>query len=164
LEYCAAHGAEFDVIHASPPCQAYSTATLDHSRHPDFYEPTRNLLQNMGLPWVIENVIGAPYQSGIILCGSMFDMRIRRHRNFEASFLMFQPPCQHEGRERPITITGHGGSKWQDYKHSRKAPVQVWPELMGMPWVTWREAVLAIPPAYTEYIGRQLLAALEYGA
>lgn len=162
LEYCAAHGHEFDAIHASPPCQAYSSATLDHSKHVDLYVPTRELLQGSSRPFVIENVIGAPYQSGIIMCGSMFGMRIRRHRNFEASILMFQPVCQHAGRERPITITGHGGAKWKEYKHSRKAPVSVWPELMGMPWATWKEAAQAIPPAYTEFIGRQLLEALNY--
>lgn len=157
LEYCAAHGHEFDVIHASPPCQAYSCATLDHSKHPDLYAPTRNMLRDSRKPWIIENVIGAPYEYGIVLCGSMFDMRIRRHRNFETSILIFQPECRHEGRERPITITGHGGATWQDYEHSLKAPVQMWPELMGSPWMNWKEARLAIPPAYTEYIGNILM-------
>jgi DNA (cytosine-5)-methyltransferase 1 len=161
LEYVAEHGREYDAIHASPPCQAYSTATRDHSKHPDLYAPTRTALIATGLPYVIENVMGAPYDSGVILCGSMFDLKVRRHRNFETSWYMFQPPCQHEGRERPYTITGHGGATEQNYPHSRKAPRQNWPALMGMPWAAWNEVVLAIPPAYTEWIGRQLLAALS---
>lgn len=159
LEYCASHGAEFDVIHASPPCQAYSSATLDHSKHPDLYEPTRKLLQSIGIPWVIENVIGAPYQSGIVLCGSMFDMQVQRHRNFEASICLMASSCTH-GQSRPYTITGNLSSKEQDFKHSLKPSNVQAADLMGMPWATWQEAILAIPPAYTEYIGAQLLQAL----
>jgi DNA (cytosine-5)-methyltransferase 1 len=150
----------FDAIHASPPCQAYSSATPQARKaaHPDLYLPTRELLIETGLPYVIENVIGAPYSHGVILCGSMFDMRIRRHRNFEASWMLFQPACQHEGRERPFTITGNGGLiNESNTKHSRQAPYAMWPELMGMPWATPAEVKLAIPPAYTEWIGRQLI-------
>lgn len=161
LEYVAAHGQEFDAIHASPPCQHYSSATRDKSKHPDLYKPTRNELIETRKPYIIENVVSAPYDHGIVLCGSMFDMRIRRHRNFETSWFVFQPPCQHEGRERPITITGRGGAKWQDYKHSRKAPVNMWPELMGAPWMDWKEAREAIPPAYTKFIGEHLISFLN---
>jgi DNA (cytosine-5)-methyltransferase 1 len=162
LEFARGIGRDFDAIHASPPCQAYSTATLDPSKHPDLYAPTVDLLCRIGKPWVVENVIGAPYNSGIVLCGTMFGLRVQRHRNFETSFLIMQPPHHHpKGRERPITITGSGSSNWQDYKHSRKAPVAMWPELMGMPWATWKEVRLAIPPAYTQWIGVHLLAALS---
>lgn len=158
LEFCAVHGREFDAIHASPPCQAYSSATLDKAKHPDLYGATRVALINSNRLWVIENVMGAPYQSGIVLCGTMFGMRIQRHRNFETSLLVMQPPHHHpKDRERPITITGNGGSNWQNYKHSRKAPRDMWPELMGMPWCEWFEAKLAIPPAYTEFIGKHLI-------
>jgi C-5 cytosine-specific DNA methylase len=75
----------FDVVTASPPCQAYSTLGRfsPHVTYPDLYEPTRERLTASGLPWVIENVVGAPYRSGFILCGSMFGLRVRRHRNFE---------------------------------------------------------------------------------
>lgn len=153
--------AGFDAIHASPPCQAYSAATLDASKHPDLYAATREQLQASGCPWVIENVIGAPYLSGVVLCGSMFGLRVRRHRNFECSFLAYAPrPCDHTG-PRPYTVTGHLHRTEQDFQHSLKPAREHAVELMGMPWATWQEAVLAIPPAYTEWIGRQLLAHLE---
>lgn len=162
----------FDAIHASPPCQRYSagSAAAGRSRtHPDYYEPIRDRLIRTGLPFVVENVLGAPYSHGFVLCGSMFDMRIRRHRNFETSWLVLMPfYCDHGG-DRPITITGNGahfedGGGIRDYSHSRHASRSLWPELMGMPWAEGHEIAEAIPPAYTEWIGRQLLAVIERAA
>ncbi len=161
---------DFDVIHASPPCQAYSAlSSLTDKEYPELYKPTRNLLREIGLPWVIENVIGAPYRSGFVLCGSMFGLRIRRHRNFETSHLMFAPRCDHEwqndriypalngadrkrgGRSGIMGVYGNGGDKRAD----------LWPEAMGIDWMTRQELTQAIPPAYTEWIGHQLLTHLE---
>lgn len=159
----------FDAIHASPPCQAYSAgaaAAGSSSEHPDLYAPTRDRLIATGLPYIIENIIGAPYTHGFVLCGSMFGLRIRRHRNFEASWMVLMPfACDHSG-ERPVTITGKGSNfvGMRDYKHSRHAPVTDWPGLMGMPWAQGTDISLAIPPAYTEWIGRQLLAAMKVRA
>jgi len=157
----------FDVIHASPPCQAYSAgagAAGTRDNHPDLYSPTRQRLLVTGLPFVIENIIGAPYTHGFVLCGSMFGMRVRRHRNFETRDLILLPfVCDHAG-ERPVTIVGKGGrvaGGIKDYEHSRHADSALWPELMGMPWAAGTEISLAIPPAYTEWIGAQLLASLE---
>ena len=97
----------FDAIHASPPCQRYSTMSLRPEDHPDLYAPTRARLIEAGVPYVIENVIGAPYHHGIILCGSMFEPDrqagwVQRHRNFETSWFMFQPACDHAGTAAPI--------------------------------------------------------------
>lgn len=147
---------DFDAVSASPPCQRYSTATLDHSKHPDLYEPTRALLEATGLPYVIENVVGSPYRSGILLCGSMFGLQIRRHRNFETSFMLMRPQCDHSG-PRPYTITGHLHNTEQDFPHSLKPTREHALELMGTPWMTWQECVLAIPPVYTEWLGARLL-------
>ena len=169
----------FDAIHASPPCQAYSVATRDPSKHPDLYAPTRARLLAAGVPFVIENVIGAPYSHGFVLCGSMFpltDVRdpdgrpawVQRHRNFETSWFLFPPTCDHATMRavagRPVTVTGNGGDGWQEYEHSRKAPKRDWPALMAMPWATPDEVKLAIPPAYTTWIGTQLLRAIEAAA
>ncbi len=151
----AFHPGDFDAIHASPPCQAYSTATVYRDRHADLYATTRTLLQATGLPYVIENVIGAPYRSGFILCGSMFGMRVRRHRNFESSELMLRPECRHEEQGRPITVTGEGGAF--SGRHSLRVSKFQWGDLMGMPWATPAEIAQAIPPAYTEWIGSRLL-------
>jgi DNA (cytosine-5)-methyltransferase 1 len=182
LEYVAEHGREFDAIHASPPCQRYSSATRVPTDHPDLYGVARTALVATGLPYVIENVIGAPYDHGVVLCGSMFPLSgvidsdgrpvwVQRHRNFETSWFAFQRPCDHDEYHRiagrPVTVTGHGngreGETWREYKHSRKAPTSVWPALMGMPWMRDHphDVRLSIPPAYTEWIGRQLIAALE---
>jgi DNA (cytosine-5)-methyltransferase 1 len=184
LQVLADIGTSFDAIHASPPCQAYSSATRDRSRHPDLYGPTRAALMAIGRPYAIENVIGAPYSHGVVLCGSMFPLSgvtdpdgrpvwVQRHRNFETSMLLFQPPCDHDRMRslagRPVTVTGHGdgreGDAWREYPHSRKSPTTVWPRLLDMAWVRDPHSVrLAIPPAYTEWIGRQLLAAVEAAA
>ena len=161
---------QFDAIHASPPCQHYSTATRDSSRHPDLYQLTIDGLQTSGLPYVVENVIGAPYGHGIVLCGSMFSLEadgewLQRHRNFETSWFAFQPPCQHRTDRRPITITGQAYvSETREYGHSRQTTFPIAQRLMDIDWMTRDEMKEAIPPAYTEWIGRQLLAVLERAA
>ena len=154
LEYVREHGTEYDAIHASPPCQAYSCMTRDHSKHDDLYQSTRDELRQFNVPWCIENVIGAPYQHGVMLCGSMFKLRVRRHRNFETRDLILNPMrCNHNG-ERVITVTtatDTGSRGIVDYEHSRHAPFELNREIMGMPWCeTQNEIGLAIPPAYTQ--------------
>ena len=153
-------GGPFDAIHASPPCQRYSTMTLNPLEHPDLYAPVRDALVGLGLPYVIENVIGAPYSHGVVLCGSMFGLKIRRHRNFETSWLILQPECRH-GTERPYTITGHGGGG--DRPHSLKPDPRDFWRYLDMPWMDGQPSygvAQAIPPAYTEWIGHQIGAAL----
>ena len=147
LEYVAEHGHEFDAIHASPPCQRYSVMSRNDKEYPDLYDPTRALLLSNGVPWVIENVIGAPYGYGFVLCGSMFGLVVRRHRNFETSWLhLMGLRCDH---------AGHGGGLTS--RHSDKGVKAEWPEYMGMPWATPKECTQAIPPAYTEHIGHTLI-------
>ena len=159
LVYARGHGHQFDTIHASPPCQRYSKLTRNRSYHPDLYAPTRELLLSSGIPWIIENVIGAPYDYGFVLCGSMFDLVVRRHRNFETSWLhLMGLRCNHIAQGRPITIIGHGGGK--ESPHSKKGIRAEWPDYMGMAWATPKECTQAIPPAYTEYIGHELIKAL----
>lgn len=161
--------AGFDLIHASPPCPAYSTITPHAKRaaHPDLYVATRDRLIASGVPWVIENVIGSPYRSGAVLCGSMFGLRVRRHRNFEASFLIMPPPCDHRGQGTPLGVYGDGGpgkSTRPSGGGGTKADRRDFAELMEMPWATPAEIVLAVPPAYTRYIGDQFVATAEAAA
>jgi DNA (cytosine-5)-methyltransferase 1 len=156
LEFLTEHGHEYDAIHASPPCQRYSGMSRNRSAHPDLYGPTRDGLHAIGKPFIIENVIGAPYHYGFVLCGSMFGLVVRRHRNFETSWLEFLPlRCEHALQGRPITVTGHGGGTQRP--HSWKGVKAEWPQYMQMPWATPEECTQAIPPAYTEYIGRSLM-------
>lgn len=159
----AAFLAGFDAVHASPPCQRYTVAQrISGNEHPDLIPPTRALLQASGLPWVIENVPGAPMRPDVVLCGSMFpELRdgpygIKRHRWFEFAVppASLVPPCNHP----PVVVSvfGHGGHVYHG--------VEQWRRVMGIDWMTRDELAEAIPPAYTEFIGRQLLAALTEGA
>jgi DNA (cytosine-5)-methyltransferase 1 len=153
----------FDAIHASPPCQAYSVATADRSRHPDLYAAIRDRLVENGRPWVIENVPGAPYRSGIVLCGSMFGLRVRRHRYFESSVLMLAPSCAHAAQGAVLGVYGDGGPTYRNRPGGgggRKAPRAQFADLLGMPWSDWQGARQAVPPAYTEFVGAQLIRSL----
>jgi DNA (cytosine-5)-methyltransferase 1 len=150
----------FDAIHASPPCQAYSSAgkaamvTLGRT-YPDLYHATRELLEASGLPWVIENVTAAPSRSGVILCGSMFGLPIQRHRTFESSELLLCPAhCAHQ--PDAITVTGNSPQRWLRGKRKSVPPAE-YRAAMGIDWMLVRELVQAIPPAYTELIGQQLM-------
>jgi DNA (cytosine-5)-methyltransferase 1 len=162
LEYVAWNVADdFDAIHASPPCQAYSNAQrIKQNEHPDLVGPSRELLQAAGLPYIIENVSGAPLINPVRLEGQMFGLNTNRPRLFECSFpvempVLIPPPLpQAKMGRRPkrgeaIQVVGN----FTDIDAGRAA--------MGIDWMTRRELSQAIPPAYTEYIGAQLLRVLE---
>lgn len=168
----------FDVIHASPPCQAYSITKHTHNvEHPDLYAPVRDALvawaERTGGMWVIENVPGVPMQQYVTLCGSMFDLRatdddgtplaLRRHRLFESNALLMAPgPCRHDPA---VDVGGVYGGGSSDRRHAREVrrggytpKVHVRRELMGIDWMSGDDLSQAIPPAYTEHLGAQLLA------
>jgi DNA (cytosine-5)-methyltransferase 1 len=161
----------FDAIHASPPCQAYTQ--LGNGNHPRLIEPVRELLQATGLPYVIENVVGAPLENPTLLCGSMFGLNVRRHRLFETSFDVMAPRCQHGWTDEIRAYYGKkgwlvwtpGGAQMQA-KGSRpilRGSVDQAPADMGIDWMeTWDELREAIPPAYTELIGHQLIQHLSF--
>lgn len=148
----------FDAIHASPPCQAH-TGVPNRREHPDLIPATRELLEASGLPWVMENVPGAEMGSAVLLCGATFGLPIIRLRLFESSFPMMAPnTCR---AKSTLRATGHGRGF---YPYARKGWRPAWrkhviPEIW--PWMDLEEAGQAIPPAYTEFIGQQLLAAVE---
>ena len=155
----------FDVIHASPPCQAYSLSTLYHRQHgkeyPKLLDATRARLIASGTPWVIENVMGAPMQAATLLCGSMFGLRVVRHRQFESPWLDGMAPfsCRHDYIS--YTVCGNGTPSWQRRRAGRNQSVAECRAAMGIDWMTRKELSQAIPPAYTEWIGRQLLAVIR---
>jgi DNA (cytosine-5)-methyltransferase 1 len=163
---------DFDAIHASPPCQAYSALNgLTTNEYPRLIEPVRTLLVRSGLPYVIENVVGAPLVNPIRLCGSSFGLGVRRHRLFEMSDPpALVPTCAHYLQPEPLDVTGTGGPSTKprtapggglSRKPSSMAQASA---AMGINWMTRPEISEAIPPAYTEWIGRQLLAAIENAA
>ena len=163
LEYLAEHGHEFDVIHSSPPCQRWSVETPPEYRdgHPDLIKPTRGLLKKVGKPYVIENVQNARSQLKVplMLCGTMFGLKIWRHRYFEIEprLAWLTPPCQHNGFI-PVLITGTTKRKGFPRKDP---PADVRRKAMEVPWMTITDMDQAIPPAYTEWIGWQLVKVLE---
>ncbi len=161
----------FSAIHASPPCQAYSVATKVHgaaqvATHPDLVAPTRDALDRTGLPYVIENVPGAPLRGSLLLCGSMFGLEVRRHRIFEGAVPMMAPlGCNHTDAAVPVYgHTGAGANRGRERERGRSNGVADWRRAMDIDWMTVNELAEAIPPAYTEWIGTQLLAAMRAAA
>jgi DNA (cytosine-5)-methyltransferase 1 len=163
----------FDAIHASPPCQAFSQATRNlwgaaraAETHPDLIAPTREALDATGLPYVIENVPNAPLKAQLLLCGTMFgDTDVRKHRYFEGNWPMPMAPFScgdHSTLYNPWK--GAPGVRTAE-KHRAAMGIDWLPEAGG---ASRKQAVRtgadlneAIPPAYTEYIGRALIAQLQ---
>jgi len=152
---------QFDVIHASPPCQTHSIT--QHLRNAqgkttsklDLIPQTRAALVESGKPYIIENVPGSPLINPIQLCGSSFGLKVRRHRLFESNMAVIGSVCNHKLQGRPIGVYGSlndeipkGGKTAATIDEARNA--------MGISWAIWTELVEAIPPAYTKYLGGQL--------
>lgn len=155
----------FDAVHASPPCKA--STSLRHlwpdRQHADLIDRVRELLVAWGIPYVIENVPGAALRDPLVLCGSMFGLgaagrQLRRHRLFECSFPVADPPaCRHEGSPIGVYGTGSGGQ----HRRGFRANADESREALDTPWMTKAECSQAIPPAYTEFVGAQLMAVVQ---
>jgi DNA (cytosine-5)-methyltransferase 1 len=163
LDFLTSNGwKDWAVIHASPPCQRYIRGGLQNrAKHPDLLPPTRTMLNRAGLPYVIENVPGAPMRPDVVLCGSAFGLKVRRHRWFESNAPMpvLVPACDHS---RPITgVYGHPHGTAGAWPGMLPSTAKMWAEAMGIDWMTPAEMGDAIPPAYTEFIGAQLIEHLE---
>jgi DNA (cytosine-5)-methyltransferase 1 len=162
-------GSRFAAIHASPPCQAYTQSALrfrnEGKEYPDLLEPTRQALIAIGLPWVIENVPGAPMRADYVLCGCQFQLpNLRRERWFETSWHGFALHPTHDHTEPAISVVGHGTPSWVRSKLGYNPTIAQYRAAMGIDWMNRNELSQAIPPAYTEWIGTQLLATLERAA
>lgn len=167
-------------IHASPPCQTYSITRHTHSvEYPDLVAPVRAALVDTGLPWVMENVVGAPLLNPLTLCGAEFGLTaddvdgrplvLKRHRLFESNVLLYGAggcACAHY-RARGYKVGGvyGGGSDHRDHAEQVRrggyTPGKaIRAALLGIPVerATLRGQAEGLPPAYTEHIGRQLLA------
>lgn len=155
----------FDAVHASPPCQPFTAyRRKGHGvgdGYPDLIAPTRERLEATGLPYVIENVAGAPLRNAVMLCGSSFGLDVRRHRYFESNVLLLAPPCDH-GWQTPrfACATNRTNPRSTVEVGVWRIPLEVQRRAMGIEWMGLRELSEAIPPAFTEHVGRQLLASL----
>jgi DNA (cytosine-5)-methyltransferase 1 len=164
----------FAAIHASPPCQGYSNVSgrsrkTGKREYPKLVPNTRKLLRATGLPFVIENVVGAPLYDPVMLCGSAFGLNVRRHRLFESNVLLFSPGCQHYW-QRPrfrtldsrrkgklaCVIGVHGHLNYSGERQLRE-------DAMGIDWMEVDELSQAIPPVFTHFIGRQLMQHISEG-
>ena len=205
LEYLAEHGHEFDAIHASPPCQGYSIMHnlpwLRGRDYPLLILPTIEMLEGLGKPYVVENVMGARHGSKTLkkrgleahglkagwLCGAAFGLPFYRHRLFATNWLWLAPGhpmhqgvvtpgrmlgdranqvayCESAGRDSGGLTQPHNGlTAWQEKSLVGMGHAKGWrlaSEAMGIDWMKREELTQAIPPAFTEFIGRQLLEVL----
>jgi len=181
MEFARHFGASFDVIHASPPCQEYSQTRYLRDANASILNYISNvqakligeilpLLNSLHKPWVIENVVNSPLPSAVQLCGSMFGLLLRRHRWFESSHLLFAPgPCRHTTGFYGLVggkVRGYGdftsgktylSATGEVRKRESYPPKQKGVDAMGIDWMTIPEMSEAIPPAYTRYIGEQMM-------
>lgn len=152
----------FDLIHASPPCQTYSVtkhlrvAQGKSTSKQDLLAQVRSLLVVSEIPYVIENVKGAPLIDPVQLCGSAFGLKVRRHRLFESSMKLRGTDCHHKEQGKPVGIYGSMRDEIPGGGHTAKTMNEA-REAMGIDWMIWGELVEAIPPAYTHYIGQQIM-------
>ncbi|MGB1728845.1 MAG: hypothetical protein ACPHF2_02550 [Crocinitomicaceae bacterium] len=172
VEYLQKHGHKFEAIHASPPCQAYSSHVTSSSSkfvptkgkdEPMLIGVLRDILNEIGKPYVIENVIGARQHmdANLMLCGTMFGLPISRHRLFESNFFIPQPEhpkCRGVAKKfaadngweyRDMSVTGKG-------RHAGTS--ERWKQIMGIDWdLRQSQLAEAIPSSYTKYIGDVLI-------
>lgn len=168
---------DFDFVWASPPCQAFTSmrrvSKAVHGRNPDrpdLLTPFRALADEVRVPLVIENVPGAPLRRDLVLCGSMFGLRVRRHRWFECRgfCIVLHPQCRHD--YRAIGVYGDrpdGRPVWRtpgtkEGTGFAAASLEEGQQAMGIDWMQWPELKEAIPPAYSEFIGRAAIAWLQH--
>lgn len=181
LLYLYAQGRKYDAVHASPPCQRYSIANNIAKRtdHPDLIHQVRDLVLATQKPFVIENVPRAPLKNPIIVCGLALGLAVKRRRLFESNFPLTGTKCPKGHRDEYVSVCGHAvgvpaNRKWvtvcgggagngpsTDGHRRRRADVALARQAMGIDWMTRDELAQAIPPAYTEHVGRQLLAAMR---
>ena len=165
--------ADFAAWTGSPPCQAYSITKYTHSNvHAELIDPTREAMVASGLPYVIENVVGAPLIDPLMLCGSMFDLttidtdgtplRLERHRLFESNLPLVAPKA--DFHDKTIDVAGAYGGGSSDRRHAKEVrrggytpAKEVRAALLGIDWMTMGGMSQSVPPAYTKWLGAQLI-------
>lgn len=168
MEFLEEFGSHFDVIHASPPCQKFSSLNGIHKKdYPDHIDEVRDLCNKLRKPYIIENVERSPLRNPVILCGTMFpELRVIRHRGFESNIPLVAPehiPYKEHPRVHTLDTRRENFGKTDemvDYLQitgGGHATLKASQDAMGIDWMTKPHLNQAIPPAYTEYIGHQVL-------
>lgn len=166
LHYLAEHHQAFDAFHASVPCQRFSVMSACRpglsSKYPDLIAAVRGLLDLVGKPYVLENVVGSPLRPDIMLCGQMFGLKLYRHRIFESN-----APLGQRTHPRHMTPGGRAGH-WKPGEiisvSGNCSPIELAREAMGIDWMDRHGLVESIPPAYAAFIGEQLIGQLAAAA
>lgn len=156
FEFLRSHDlSEYTAIHASPPCHQYSVSTVPYRRagrlYVDLISRTRLYLMQLDKTYVIENVPGSPLKNYIELSGGMFGLKVIRRRWFESNVFLFSPPSVRYKK---------GSVKSGDYMSvvgQSFGRLSAASDAMGIDWMGRKKIVLAVPPVYTEFIGRQIL-------
>jgi DNA (cytosine-5)-methyltransferase 1 len=153
----------YDFVWASPPCQHHSRMSGCREglrdKYPSLIAATRAKLKAWGGPWIIENVVGAPLENPVMLCGAMFGLATYRHRIFESNVKLTVPP--HPKHDKPTSKAGHWKPGTLISVAGNCAPMTLAREAMGIDWTTRAELVEAIPPAFSEYLARQIISATQ---
>lgn len=171
FEYFETHWQEYDFLAGSPPCHHYSSHTQHRKNkgvvYPDLLPGTQERFRSTGKPYIIENVPGAVrlMLNPIMLCGGMFGLGVVRHRFFESNLPLIAPEhiCNTNQVDRDlVSVTRHGPpARWYKKHPGAVFSVKIWHEAMGIDWMNRTELTQAIPPAYTEYLGKHALVCLE---
>lgn len=166
----ARYAGGWELIWASPPCQSFTAyrrknpATVGAS-YPNLIPQVRQMLRSSGVPYVIENVEGAPLENPTTLCGSMFGLDVRRHRLFECSFPVLAPECRHDlQRGNYPQATNRRNRRKTVEVGVWRIPLSVQQQAMQIDWMTREELSEAIPPAYAEFLGRAALVSMNRSA
>lgn len=162
----------YDFVWASPPCQRYTRAqnsSKNAEAHPDLVGPMRERLEAWGGLWIMENVVGAPLRNPAVLCGLALGLQVKRHRLFESNVLLLTPSCPSHDQDYYV-VFGHEcrnrvrmGADPKGTRSGRRNNIEVGKRAMGIDWMNRAELSEAIPPAYSEFLGRQIIAALKTG-
>jgi DNA (cytosine-5)-methyltransferase 1 len=150
----------YDLIWASPPCQRYTVAqnaAKNAEAHPDLIPIVREMLEASGSAWIIENVVGAPLRNPMMLCGLAFGLRVKRHRLFESNRFMLVPPCPSHDQDYYVIFGHEVRNRRHGVRAGRKNRISEGREAMGIEWMTRGELSEAIPPIYSEFLGRQVM-------
>ncbi len=166
IEYVKRHGHKYDAIAASPPCQAHTKASkvarANGKEYECFIERTRDALREIGKPYIIENVPDSPLIEPIVLCGAMFGLKTYRHRLFESNIKLEVPDHPtHTAKNAKMGRPPKEGEFIQVAGHFSGVPFAR--EAMGISWMGQKELAQAIPPSYTEFLGKQLIEHLNQG-
>ncbi len=163
LQFMERMGHTFNFFHASPPCQGYSRTRSLHKgyKYPELIEQTRAALKATGQPYVMENVPGSPLENAICLDGTMFGLRVIRKRLFEIRFAELMGLPELPARNKTGTVGGKNFTRKNPGHYfivggHQSGTTQEWRDAMGIQWMHKKELAQAIPPAYTEWIGKQI--------